>query len=132
MFKFLKRWLASWQGPEIRVLERSPSQNPLLKDPEAKASVRSLQAHPGFQYLLAKLNLQGDVLRSSLAHDRHTSLRDVEFIQSGIFWTGWLETQIKHELYAQISQEIPGRTVDLDELQALKDQSTIRLLGVSQ
>lgn len=61
---------------------------------EAKDSLVSLQAHPGFQYLLAKLKLEKAVLETKLKRARHKDMRDVEFIQSGIFWAEWLEMQV--------------------------------------
>lgn len=63
-------------------------------DENSSQAVATLQAHPGFQYLLAKLRLQRSALKTILTTQRQHSLTDVEFIQSGIAWTGWLEEQL--------------------------------------
>ena len=75
---------------------------------EVAESVATLQSHPGFQYLLQKLRLQRSGLVSSLSHQRHSSLADIEFLQSGIAWTGWLEEQLQKSVgfRAQKPQEI--------------------------
>ena len=63
-------------------------------DQASAAGVASLQTHPGFQYLLAKLAFQRSLMKDSLAKNRQKDIRDVEFLQSGINWCGWLEDQL--------------------------------------
>ena len=68
-------------------------------DPEAKKTITSLAAHPGFVFLVAKLKTQGYLLETQLKNNRQDSLRDVEFLQSGIYWTNWLKQQVDKEVY---------------------------------
>jgi hypothetical protein len=61
---------------------------------EMKESLATLAQHPAFVYLLRRLRMQRHNLEAQLRDGRHENLRDVEFIQSGIFWTSWLQGQI--------------------------------------
>ncbi len=63
-------------------------------DQGSAAAVATLGSHPGFQYLVAKLKNQSALLKSTLAKKRQDSIRDVEFLQSGIVWCDWLEDQV--------------------------------------
>ena len=63
-------------------------------DPASAAAVATLGKHPGFQYLLAKLRFQRAALREALVKTKHKEIRDVEFLQSGANWCGWLEEQL--------------------------------------
>ena len=81
--------------PSYRIVEiERPRQQPQL-NADVKAALESLNSHPGFRYLLDKLRLQRHMLETQLRMTRHETLRDSDFLQSGIFWTGWLEQQMK-------------------------------------
>jgi hypothetical protein len=66
---------------------------PIL-DPEFKNAIPSLQGNPGFIYLLNKLRLEHAKLEKYLKENRHADLRSVDFVQSGLFWTSWLQDQL--------------------------------------
>lgn len=61
---------------------------------DIRRSVMTLQSHPGFLYLLAKLNFQQQALRAQHETRRHATLKDSEFFQSGIAWSGWLQNEL--------------------------------------
>jgi hypothetical protein len=68
-------------------------------DKEARENVVALKEHPGFVYLLQKLAYQTTLLKATLElpatnQGRHKDMRDVEFLQSGIYWTKWLKNQV--------------------------------------
>lgn len=67
-------------------------------DKEVAQSVASLQHHPGFTYLLAKLRYQRSALVSHLLKSRQSNIVDVEFIKSGVAWCSWLEDQLNQAL----------------------------------
>jgi hypothetical protein len=71
----------------------APRQIPQL-DKDVASSVATLQGHPGFQWLLQRLRIQRAQLQSALSSQRQATLTDVEFLQSGIAWTCWLEAQL--------------------------------------
>jgi hypothetical protein len=57
---------------------------------DIKESVASLQHHPGFVYLLAKLSVQRKYYESQLHTGRHVG-DDVAHLQAAIYWANWLE-----------------------------------------
>lgn len=65
------------------------------------ADIASLRNHSGFNHLLRRLDYQRARLKSDLATSRHTDLRAVDFLQSGIYWCEWLRQQVDfaHDRY---------------------------------
>lgn len=57
-------------------------------------SIKTLQSHPGFQYLLAKLKFHREVLKNQLSGSKQASMEDVMLLQSGIAWSGWLQNEL--------------------------------------
>lgn len=80
---------------EVRVVEVEKGETLPVYSDDLKRSVGTLQAHPGFLYLLQKLNAQRAYLRTTLETKRHPDLKEAEFLQSGIAWSGWLEAELK-------------------------------------
>lgn len=81
------------------------------QEAEVSKSIATLQGHPGFQYLVEKLRIQRAQLRSALCNQRQESLTNVEFLQSGIAWTGWLEEQLQRAVNFQEPKPLePERT----------------------
>lgn len=95
---------------------------PLL-DADYKNSVPSLAGHPGFIYLLNKLKLERAKLKKYFEENRHADLRSVDFIQSGLFWTNWLETQLA------ASKAVPTAANLLESEAFSEAQSTLDLVG---
>ena len=98
-------------------------------DPEAERSVVTLQSHPGFIYLLAKLRLQRHALEAKLKADRHSTLADVEWIQSGIFWCSWLEGQLERSVMNAKPSEQP--TFPIEEAAFQEIARLTELVGTS-
>ena len=99
---------------------------------ELKAAVRSLSQHPGFQHLLQKLKLQRHLLETRLGRDRHAKLTDVEFLQSGLHWIGWLEAQFNKEMnFSANTAEIQPNLTESENInKALKEvMSNIDVVG---
>lgn len=67
-------------------------------DREAQETLSQLIVHPGFNYLLGKLKLERAKLEAILRNERHKDIKDVEFLQSGIHWTKWLEQTLNAEV----------------------------------
>lgn len=83
----------------VPVIVEVPKPVTRLEDTEElRTAVLSLQHHPGFQHLLQKLKLQRHLLETRLKEDRHDNLKNVEFLQSGLHWVGWLEAQLNKEV----------------------------------
>lgn len=88
-------WIKSlFSGTVYRVLEIEGS----LKLPELSAdlkdSLRSLQYHPGHNYMLSRLKLEQANLRKYLAEGFKLSEQELHHLQAGVFYTGWLEREI--------------------------------------
>lgn len=61
------------------------------KDDEA---IASLKHHPGFVALANRLRLKKAALKSQLEATRHKDIRDVDFLQSGIAWLRYVESEV--------------------------------------
>jgi hypothetical protein len=78
----------------IKVIEIEKSSVPADMDRGGAYAVAALKGNPGFEYLLAKLRVQRALIREALVKNKHKEIRDVEFLQSGANWLGWLEDQL--------------------------------------
>lgn len=92
------KWLKSFFTPEVQYsiveVERPRPLVDLRKMKDGEAAVASLEGHPGWQYLLAKFRIQKAALERSLHSELHTDLSAVLRLQAGVFWCGWLESQL--------------------------------------
>lgn len=90
------KWLKSVFSPtNPLVIGYEGASRPTLKmEPDIHQALIGLGGHPGFRYLCDKLDLQASYLRAKLSGERHESLREVDAIQSGIAWCGWLKAQV--------------------------------------
>jgi hypothetical protein len=82
---------------QFHIVEIERGQVPVL-DVAAAAAVSTLEHHPGFQWLLAKLAAERFALKDALEKTRHKSKEDFEFLQSGANWCNWLKTQLEQAL----------------------------------
>lgn len=62
--------------------------------PEDEESIRLLAHHPGFVALTNRLKIQRAALKAKLETQCHTDLREVDSLQNGIKWTGWLNAEV--------------------------------------
>ena len=62
---------------------------------ELKESMRTLQLHPGFNYILSRLRLTKSGLQHQLQEGFELPERDLHRIQAGIFFAGWLENELR-------------------------------------
>lgn len=63
-------------------------------DKETKAAVATLQTHPGHIAVMDRLALQRQLLESKLTREYRKELREVDFLQSGVFWLGYVQELI--------------------------------------
>lgn len=64
---------------------------PLVEDDEA---IKSLVSHPGFLMLMQRLRNQKAVVKAQLENSRHTDICEVNFLQSGLKWLGYLQGEV--------------------------------------
>ena len=79
--------------------------------PEVARSIGTLQGHPGFQYLLAKLKFHRAVLQSQHNTVRHKTVADGVVFQAGLAWSGWLQHELEQAIAFQSAPPTaPNRT----------------------
>lgn len=83
-------------------------------DKETAKAVAALRYHPGFVYLRERLAQQSAALDAKL-HERQTDIREVDFLQSGIFWCKWLNQQVEAITRSQTPEPAP---LAFDDIQA--------------
>lgn len=87
-------------------------------DKEIKAAVATLQSHPGFLAILDRLALQKAMLETKNNGEFHKELREVDHLQSGIFWLGFVQ-QLIHKAS---EMPLPGpRDAMAEELEAFRE-----------
>ena len=103
---------------EIQVVEVEKAQRVPALDENIAQSIKTLQGHPGFLYLLAKLKFHRNVLRDQLASTRQESMADVVVLQSGVAWSGWLQNEMETAIAFKPAAAAPPSE---DELTIFRD-----------
>lgn len=101
MVKWLKKLFSH---KEVIILELPLTIQLPEPDPNMREALIALGAHPGFRYLTNKLRFEHAAIESRLKKQHHENLREVDFLQVGLFWTGWLQRQIDKELRRKENQ----------------------------
>lgn len=87
--------IRDWFKQEYKIVEvEKPRTYSPLDETELRDSLHSLNAHPGFRYLIERLRSQRFSLEGRLKGARHKTLDDVGFLQQGVFWLGWIESEV--------------------------------------
>jgi len=83
--------------PEIVVVEIPNRRlDPISKEDEI--AIANLKGHPGFQALCRRLRIQMAFLESQLKNKRHARIREVDNLQNGLAWLGYLEAECDRSL----------------------------------
>ena len=112
---------------EYRVVEVEKPK-PLAENLEADETIVTLAHHPGFIRLMAKLKLQRSQLETTLKRTRQADLRDVDFLQTGIFWTEWLESQVNKEVFSK-KRPTPQPASELEAAAFAEASRLIEMIG---
>lgn len=91
-------WFSKSVPVEYKIVEVSSPRANLKRDKETGESIATLSSHPGFVALLNRLLLQNQFLKSKLDNERHSDMREVDFLQSGIYWSNWLQQEVNREV----------------------------------
>jgi hypothetical protein len=129
MGRGIKEVLAKLLGVETKykIVEVPAPRTQAGWDKDMRETIGTLSAHPGFVALISRLGLQASLLRAKLLNDRHPSLKDVEFLQSGIFWCSWLQQQVQTATTRTIQSQVDARVEDEQAFREL--QATIEKVG---
>ena len=114
-----------WRGNKYTV-EVTP-----LRDASPRPSREefdALRANPMFQHLLGRLRAQHQMLKAQCATTRFDDIKDLAFVQSGVFWTGWLERDIALLTQAPPRQELPP--LDYEEEEFNKIFNLLEKVGI--
>lgn len=116
-------WIPKWflppqEGPQIKyqIVETSAPRI-TMSEKDARDAISTLSSHPGFVVLTQRLAAQNALLRSKLSADHHTTMREVDFLQAGIYWSNWLAQECQRS-----STKMPERRTDAmeEELDAFR------------
>lgn len=90
------KWLRKLFKPTVvyKLVEVPSLRTPLQEGPEILESVTTLNAHPGFLYLMQRLSLQNAAIKTQLSFVQPKDMRQVDFLQAGIYWSNWLQMEM--------------------------------------
>ena len=110
-----------WFKPKYRIveIERPRAQTQALDGPELREGLRALAGNPFFKAITARLRTQRYALESRLKEARFDKIEDVSFVQSGVFWTGWLEREIARLTAEPQKPELTPEQQELEAFQAI-------------
>lgn len=115
-------WLRGLFKPTYFVIEvEKPRTQPTVEGPELRELLRSLQGHPGFRFLTDRLRTQRFALEGRLKATRFTSTTDVEFVQSGIFWTNWVEMELARLVMTPPKPDLPATDQEVEAFHQIND-----------
>lgn len=98
-------------------------------DKETKAAVNTLQSHPGFIAILDRLALQRQMLETKNNKEVKKDLREGDFLQSGIFWLGYVQELVSKAVDLPVS--IPQDAMQ-EEMEAFRElDAKIERVGMS-
>jgi len=123
-------WLQSLfrRKPVYQLVEVEKPRAALQEGTELRESIATLSGHPGFVYLITKLRYQRYLLERKLKESRFPTIQDVELVQSGIFWTNWLEDQVNTAVN-RIREKATTAATETETSVFEAIQKTIELVG---
>lgn len=114
---------------QYKVVELEPGVAADLDEESVKA-IPALEHNPGFKAVCAKLKLQRAILQSKLDNTHHKDIREVDFLQSGLYWTKWLETFLKSEIGRQeLIYAKPRSAFDIEEREFERMSASLEVVG---
>lgn len=107
---------------EKTILVLESRAEPMIRlTPEIRESIAVLKDIPGFKYLLQQLRLQKAFLSNQLEENPHKELRDVDRLQVGLFWIGWLENLVERVTNQPPKVPVEARQLRKSELDMLEE-----------
>jgi hypothetical protein len=103
----MKFWRKPVPSVEYRVVEVEKAQRVPEMNEDIARSISTLQSHPGFLYLLAKLKFHRSVLKETVATNRQESQLDTVILQSGVAWSGWLQRELEAAIGFRPAAPVP-------------------------
>lgn len=94
---------------------------------EMKESLKSLQYHSGHNYLMQRLRYHKALLQKNLNEGLQLDEVQLRYLQAGLYWVGWLESEIKTLTQTPSSKPQPATPVEQEEFERL--QAHLELVG---
>lgn len=121
----------NWFKPQVKIeyrvleVDKAPHLAPLT--PELKDSLRALQLHPGWQYLMARLTLERANLEKYLREGFKLTEKELNHLQTGVYYTGWLRSECDRLTAVPRRAEAP---LSLDDQQLFEElQSQLEVIS---
>lgn len=122
MTGFLGGWMKT--PPTIIEIEKDsklPEMNGDLRE-----SIRTLEYHPGYNYLIQRLRHAKSVMNAQLREGMELTETQLRYLQAGIFWAGWLENE-----QLSLTKKVTQRPQSLGEAEEFeKLQGSLDLIGI--
>jgi hypothetical protein len=94
---------------------------------ELRGSIAALAHNPGFQYLLNRAKVVKAYLQRQLAEGKHESMRDVQYLQAGIYWADFWQKELSKN-----SQPVkPPEAVSSDTEAFEAAKAALEVVGIS-
>jgi hypothetical protein len=118
MLEWFKRFFSE---PQViyKVVEVSGPRVVRKWDKETKASVHTLQSHPGFIAILDRLALQRQLLESRNNKEFKKDLREADFLQSGVFWLGYVQELVNKAVDLPLAHPVDAMQEELEAFREL-------------
>lgn len=85
-------WVGAKKTPPVILEIEKNSKLPELTG-DLKESIKTLEYHPGYNYLIQRLRHAKAVMNSQLREGMELTETQLRYLQAGIFWAGWLENE---------------------------------------
>jgi hypothetical protein len=103
--------------PTYKVIEIRPHQVQAWSK-ELKDAIKTLSSHPGFVAILDRLALQKQLLANKASLEFHKDIRELDYLQAGIFWLGYIQTLL--DKVTEVPRQ-PQRDIMQEELEAFQE-----------
>ena len=100
---------------KYKVVEVESPRTPFQVDKATQESIATLSSHPGFVALMHKCAYVNAALKTKLAGEHHKDLREVDFLQAGIYWSNWLLMESRRST-TKLPQKISDAFADEESL----------------
>lgn len=92
---------------------------------ELRESVKTLQHHPGFQYLMAKFRYERAMLEKYLHEGFQLPEAGLRHLQAGVHYMKWMEDEVKKLVFAVERNARTAAQHEVDEFERIRESITL-------
>lgn len=107
---WVRSFLPGGKTPPWMIVE--VKEGTLVQNGGDQAAITSLEHHPGFIALMNRMRWKRAVLETQLRTVRQKDIRDVDFLQSGLYWLGYMESEVNTTVANLKNKTVPKLAVD--------------------